>query len=157
MDNNIFRPNSPTLMNAGVIPGDPILSACFVGGLEDDLRSILDFDREAAIIFSYGAGIGINWGVLRERDASLSTGGKSSGPISFMKKLNETAECVRSGGRTRRAAIMSMCFIDHPDIEEFIDCKRLHRELSSMNLSVAVTSEFMTAVKEDVDWNLRGV
>ena len=157
MDSNIFRPNSPTLMNAGVTSGDPILSACFVGGLEDDLRSILDFDREAAIIFSYGAGIGINWGVLRERDAALSTGGKSSGPISFMKKLNATAECVRSGGRTRRAAIMSMCFIDHPDIEDFIDCKRLNRELSSMNLSVAVTSEFMRAVKEDADWNFRSV
>lgn len=157
MEQNIFRPNSPTMMNGGVGDRTSILSACFVGHLEDDLLSILELDKEAAIIFSHGAGIGINWGVLREKDAPLSSGGKASGPLSFMRKLNATADCVKSGGRARRAAIWSGLFDWHPDVEEFIACKQTNRDLQAMNLSVVASSMFMDAVENDAEWNLRSV
>lgn len=157
MEKNIFRPNSPTLMNGGVSDRPAILSACFVGHLEDDLISILDLDKEAAIIFSHGAGIGVNWGVLREKNAPLSSGGRASGPISFMRKLNATADCVKSGGRARRAAIWSGLFDNHPDIEEFITCKQQCRELQAMNLSVVASDAFMHAVENNQPWELRSV
>jgi ribonucleoside-diphosphate reductase alpha chain len=157
MNKNCFRPNSPAMMNAGLTKEKPILSACFVGHLEDDLLSILNFDREAAIIFSYGAGIGINWGVLREKDAPLSGGGQASGPLSFMKKLNSTADCVKSGGRARRAAIWSGMTDTHPDLLDFIECKAIHADLAAMNLSVTVTDAFMDAVRDDAMWELKSV
>lgn len=152
-DENRARPASPVMMNAG-LREKPVMSACFVGDLQDDLMSILDLDREAAIIFSYGAGIGINWGVLREKGAALSNGGVASGPVSFMRKLNSTAACVKSGGRARRAAIMSMIDDDHPDLEAFIECKK-DRDLQAMNLSVAVTDAFMRAVESGEEVALR--
>ncbi len=159
LESNVFRPNSPVMMNGGLGARDkkPILSACFVGHLEDDLVSIIDLDKEAAIIFSYGAGIGVNWGVLREKDAPLSSGGNASGPISFMRKLNATANCVKSGGRARRAAIWSGLFDHHPDIEEFIECKRLHSDLSAMNISVVASDEFMETVINGGAWPLISV
>lgn len=157
MESGVFRPNSPAMMNGGIIE-KPQTSACFVGGMEDDLVSILDFDRDAALVFASGSGIGINFGVLRECEAPLSTGGNSSGPFAFMKKLAATGEAVKSGGRARRAAIMSMMFDNHPDLPEFITIKNgSDQTLRSMNLSVAASERFMNAVIADSKWELIGV
>ena len=78
MNDGYFRPNTPCLMNVGV-QKNPQTAACFVSGMSDDLLSILDMDREAAIIFASGSCIGVNFSVLREKDAILSSGGRSSG------------------------------------------------------------------------------
>lgn len=157
MNSDIMRPNSPVMMNAGNIK-KPVTSACFVGDMEDDLLSILDFDREAAIIYSHGSGIGINYGILRETNAPLSTSGRSSGPFAFMRKLAATAEAVKSGGRARRAAHLAMMFDDHPDVLEFIKIKgEPDNGLESMNLSVAASDKFMRSIKFDQYWQLNGV
>ena len=157
LENNEFRPNTPTMMNVGVMQ-KPQTSACFVGDLNDSLESIFNFDREAGFIYAQGSGLGGNYGMLRETNAALSTGGRSSGPFAFMGKLSATAVAVRSGGRTRRAAHMAMMFDHHPDIEQFITLKDgKDQTFSSMNLSVAVSDAFMQAVKEDREWNLIGV
>ncbi|MBI9085467.1 MAG: adenosylcobalamin-dependent ribonucleoside-diphosphate reductase [Desulfobacterales bacterium] len=157
MENGEFRPNTPTLMNAGVVPF-PQTSACFVGALADSLEAIFDFDRDAGFIYAQGSGLGGNYGLLREKDAALSTGGASSGPFAFMKKLAATAEAVKSGGRSRRAAHIAMMFDNHPDIEEFIELKNgQDKTFSSMNLSVAVSDAFMDAVRKDATWDLIGV
>jgi ribonucleoside-diphosphate reductase alpha chain len=157
MEDGRMRPNSPAMMNGGLLE-KPVTSACFVGKMEDDLHSILEFDKTAAIVFSYGSGIGINYGKLREVDAPLSTGGRSSGPFAFMRKLAATAEAVKSGGRARRAAIMSMMYDNHPNILDFIKIKQdPNNGLNSMNLSVAISDRFMRAVKYDEDWELIGV
>lgn len=153
-----FRPCTPCLMNAGV-QEKPQTAACFVSGVQDDLRSILDFDREAALVFASGSGIGVNFGVLREKGASLSSGGESSGPFAFLRKLAATGEAVKSGGRSRRAAGMAMFFDNHPDLIEFITLKngKDQETLRSMNLSIAISDKFMNAVEKDSDWNLCGV
>jgi ribonucleoside-diphosphate reductase alpha chain len=157
MEDGFMRPNSPMLMNAGIVER-PVISACFVGAMEDDLISILDFDKEAAIVYSHGAGIGINYGNLRETEAPLSHGGSSSGPFSFMRKLAATAEAVKSGGRSRRAAHMAIMYDNHPDVLDFINIKRDGGDgLRSMNLSVAASDAFMEAVERDDAWDLIGV
>lgn len=157
LENNEFRPNSPTLMNAGLIP-NPQTSACFVGDLQDSLESIFDFDRDAGFIYAQGSGLGGNYGNLRETGAALSSGGNSSGPFAFMGKLAATAEAVKSGGRARRAAHMAMMFDDHPDIEQFVQLKNgKDTVFASMNLSVAASDKFMQAVINDEPWDLLGV
>lgn len=158
MKDGYFRPNTPCLINAG-IQDKPQTAACFVGGMEDDLLSILNLDRDAAVIFASGSGIGANFGVLREKGAPLSSGGASSGPIAFLKKFAATGEAVKSGGRSRRAAILIMFFDHHPDLLDFITLKNGKDQdtLRSMNISVAISDAFMKAVENDETWNLVGV
>jgi len=158
MDQNYFRPCSPCLMNVGAAYF-PQTAACFVGDLQDDLISIFDFDKESGIIFSKGSGIGGNFGILRETGALLNTGGRSSGPFSFMKKWAATADAVKSGGANRRAAEMCMFVDNHPDLLEFITIKngKNQQALKSMNLSIAISNNFMNAVKDDASWDLLGV
>jgi ribonucleoside-diphosphate reductase alpha chain len=158
MSEGYFRPCTPCMMNVGVHE-DPQTAACFVGNLQDSLLSIFDFDKESGIIFSKGSGIGGNFGMLREEGALLSTGGRSSGPFAFLKKWAATADAVKSGGTSRRAAEMGMFIDTHPDLLKFITIKNGEDQqiLKSMNLSIAATNDFMNAVINDKDWNLIGV
>lgn len=152
MSNLEFLPNSPTLMNAGTPGGQ--LSACFLVPVADDIESIFDAVKAMAMIFKSGGGVGLPMSRLRPKGSHIkSTGGKSSGPISFMRVYNTTAEVVAQGGK-RRGALMGTLRIDHPDIREFIRIKQDLKELTSFNLSVAVTDEFMSALASGGSYNL---
>ncbi len=196
-----FMFSSPTLFNAG--SDFPLCSSCFVGKLEDDMKSIMKAAMDTAITFKAGAGMGLNFGVLRPKGSPVGRGGTSSGPVSFMRLFDEVGETVKSGG-VRRAAFMAMMDVDHPNIEEFITSKdfieslkinnsislpddfidrfmnefyivisefisdetlknllisdfrkKIFEPLSNMNISVAITDEFMKAVKNDAEFSLR--
>ncbi|MGH7233885.1 MAG: hypothetical protein ACREF7_00360, partial [Candidatus Saccharimonadales bacterium] len=71
---------------------------CFILNVEDDMRSILQWVTDEAMIFKYGSGAGANLSKLRETDAHLSGGGPASGPISFMKIADSAAGVIKSGG-----------------------------------------------------------
>lgn len=130
--------------------------ACFVVPVDDDLSGIYDSVKNAAIISMKGGGVGTNFGRTREKGAPIrhGQGGVSSGPISWMKQWNTMATEVVQGGR-RRAALMGMMDVNHPDIEEFISCKDDDQVLSYFNISVAITDEFMRAVENDDEFVLK--
>ncbi len=128
---------------------------CFVSAtIEDSMDGIMEAARRAAETMRLGGGIGYDFSTLRPRGTLIkSLDSKSSGPLSFMGIFDAVCRTIASAGH-RRGAQMGVLRVDHPDIEEFITAKNNSDTLTQFNISVGVTDEFMTAVKEDKDFDL---
>src|SRR5438132_13595505 len=104
----------------------PAPHACFIQSVRDDLVNeggIMDLWVREARIFKYGSGTGSNISQLRGEGEPLSGGGKSSGLMSFLKIGDWASGAIKSGGSARRAAMMLVLDVEHPDSEEFVDWK----------------------------------
>ena len=158
----------------------PAPHACFIQSVNDDLVNeggIMDLWTREARLFKFGSGTGTNFSNLRGENEPLSGGGKSSGVMSFLKIGDRAAGAIKSGGTTRRAAKMVILDIDHPDIEHFINWKKVEEEKvrtliasgypadfngeayqtvsgQNSNNSVRVSEAFLRAVVDDSDWQL---
>lgn len=173
--------NSPVWFNIGASGRSQQASACFILGIEDTMPAILNWYKEEGMIFKGGSGSGINLSSLRGSVEKLGkSAGTASGPLSFMRGADSSAGAIKSGGKTRRAAKMVILNVDHPDVEEFIWCKAIEErkarvlqeagydmdldgkdafsvQYQNANNSVRVTDDFMRAVQNDDNWDLRAV
>ena len=87
-------------------------------------------------------------------DAINGTGGESCGPVGFMNLFSENTNTIAQHGR--RGANMQTLRIDHPDIEKFISIKMNDINMVKYsNISVLLTHEFMEAVENDTDFDLK--
>src|SRR3989344_4516929 len=151
---------------------NPQCSACFILSVEDSLEGIFNLLKTESRIFKFGSGSGANFSRLRSSYERLSGGGTSSGMMSFLRVFDRSADAVKSGVTTRRAAKMVVVDITHPEIEEFINWKvneekkvqaliaagypsdfngEAYHTVSGQNSnnSVRVTDEFMEAFEND--------
>jgi ribonucleoside-diphosphate reductase alpha chain len=207
MTNQVSIFNSPTLFNAGIFDeygvesggkghfrwdeglasvvelqeGEsykyPQPSACFILGAKDNMNAITELAKQMAMLFKGGSGAGVDLSTLRSSYENLTGGGSPSGPMSFAKIYDVIGECVKSGGKTRRAAEMLSLLAEHPNILEFIVAKARQEELAhhlieagvdgsfggeayssisfqNANLSVRATDAFMNAVVNDDPWKV---
>src|SRR3989344_9058262 len=107
-----------------------------------------------ALIHKSGRPTGFDFSHLRPaKDTAFSTKGVASGPLSFMGIFDKSNEVVKQGGQ-RRGANMGIMRYDHPNILDFIHCKRDNGFLENFNISVALDAKFMDAVKNDKEYEL---
>jgi len=154
MSNFQFIPAGRILAGAGTGRAVTLFNCFVMGEIEDDMASIFENVKEAALTMQQGGGIGHDFSTLRPRGAPVKgVGADASGPVSFMNVWDAMCRTIKSAG-SRRGAMMGTLSCDHPDIEVFLEAKADPDKLRMFNLSVLVTDAFMNAVAEDADWPL---
>lgn len=143
------------LASRGISGRKVTYSNCYVITPPDDnIESIFECATKLARTYSYGGGCGIDLSNLRPNGSMVHNASKtSSGPVSFMDMFSQVTQTISQNGR--RGALMISMDVNHPDIEEFIDCKTDLERVKYANISVRVNDEFMRAVENDEDYILR--
>lgn len=142
------------LSNRGVTDEKVTYSNCYViEPPEDNIESIYECAKKLARTFSYGGGCGIDISKLAPSGAKVNNQAKStSGAVSFMDTFSQVTQQIGQNGR--RGALMISIDCTHPDLEKFISVKNDLSKVTSANISVRVSDDFMKAVENDADWEL---
>ena len=149
-----FLPGGRILANRGIKDAGITYSNCYViAPPEDNIESIYETCKKLAKTYSYGGGCGIDISKLAPAGAKVNNQAKStSGAVSFMDTFSQVTSQIGQNGR--RGALMISLDCTHPDLEAFIDAKKNTDKVTSANISVRVSYDFMRAVRNNEDWEL---
>ena len=149
-----FLPGGRILANRGIKDSGVTYSNCYViAPPEDNIESIYETCKKLAKTYSYGGGCGIDISKLAPAGAKVNNQAKStSGAVSFMDTFSQVTSQIGQNGR--RGALMISLDCTHPDLEAFIDAKKNTDKVTSANISVRVSDDFMRAVRNNEDWEL---
>ena len=146
---------SPVLSNAPADgqPAKGLPISCFLTYVNDNLDSLISHNTEVAWLSVKGGGVGGHWSDVR------GISDKSPGPIPFMKVVDSGMTAWKQG-RTRKGSYAAYLDVSHPDIVEFINFKvptggDINRKCFNLFNAVNITDEFMEAVTNGTNWELR--
>jgi ribonucleoside-diphosphate reductase alpha chain len=151
-----FMPATPVLSNGGTGRGLPI--SCYLNSVDDSLEGIVGTWNENVWLASRGGGIGTYWGAVRGIGEPVGLNGKTSGIIPFVRVMDSLTLAISQGSLRRGSAA---CYLDvsHPEIEEFLEVRKpsgdFNRKALNLHHGVLITDEFMEAVRDGKEFNLR--
>jgi len=151
-----FMPATPVLSNGGTGRGLPI--SCYLNSVDDSLEGIVGTWNENVWLASRGGGIGTYWGKVRGIGEPVGLNGKTSGIIPFVRVMDSLTLAISQGSLRRGSAA---CYLDvaHPEIEEFLEIRKpsgdFNRKALNLHHGVLLTDEFMEAVRDGAEFNLR--
>jgi ribonucleoside-diphosphate reductase alpha chain len=151
-----FMPATPVLSNGGTGRGLPI--SCYLNSVPDSLEGIVETWNENVWLASRGGGIGTYWGSVRGIGEPVGLNGKTSGIIPFVRVMDSLTLAISQGSLRRGSAA---CYLDisHPEIEEFLEIRKpsgdFNRKALNLHHGVLITDEFMEAVRDGTEFNLR--
>lgn len=151
-----FIPGGRILFGAGQERRATLLNCYYMPIKEDSIEGIFEWCKEAARTYSFGGGVGTDISILRPKGAPVNNSAiYSTGAVSFMDLLSTTTGTIGQAGR--RGALMITIDVSHPDIIDFLDIKNdpQRNKVQFANISVKVSDEFMKAVEEDTDFELK--
>ena len=151
-----FMPATPVLSNGGTGRGLPI--SCYLNSVSDSLDGIVGTWNENVWLASRGGGIGTYWGSVRGIGEPVGLNGKTSGIIPFVRVMDSLTLAISQGSLRRGSAA---CYLDinHPEIEEFLEIRKpsgdFNRKALNLHHGVLVTDEFMAAVRNGAEFELK--
>ena len=151
-----FIPGGRILFGAGQQRRATLLNCYYMPIKEDSIEGIFEWCKEAARTYSFGGGVGTDISILRPKGAPVNNSAiYSTGAVSFMELLSTTTGTIGQAGR--RGALMITLDVNHPDIQEFIEIKNdaARSKVQFANISIKVSDEFMEAVENDADFELK--
>ncbi|WP_420542861.1 ribonucleoside-diphosphate reductase subunit alpha [Sphingomonas naphthae] len=151
-----FMPSTPVLSNGGTGRGLPI--SCYLNSVPDSLNGIVDTWNENVWLASRGGGIGTYWGNVRGIGEPVGLNGKTSGIIPFVRVMDSLTLAI-SQGSLRRGSAAVYLDVCHPEIEEFLEIRKtsgdFNRKALNLHHGVLITDEFMEAVRDGTDFELK--
>lgn len=143
-----FTPAGRTITNAGA--PSAVVANCIVLPIDDSMEGIFKTLKDAALLQKAGSGLGFSFARLRPAGTFVKTSaGMASGPVSFLQVYNQAFGVIKQQGR--HGANMAILPVDHPDILDFINSKKVEGDIRNFNISVGMTDEFMEAVQNRPD------
>lgn len=148
--NYFALPNSPALLTSG--SRNFYASACSSYPVKDTMDetpfSILDTLRISSMATKAGIGTGFNFSDIRSKEEPVrGRKGVTGGPVSFLRAYNGFFREITQA--TRKSASMGLLHVEHPDVEDYINCKVEDGQIEGFNLTVIIDDKFMKAVEED--------
>lgn len=145
---------SPVLSNApnGSKKDKGMPISCFLTYVPDTLEGLIDHSSELRWLSVYGGGVGGHWSDVR------TVSDIAPGPIPFLHTVDADMIAYRQG-KTRKGSYAAYMDVSHPDIVEFLNMRiptgDVQRKALNLHNAINLTDEFMQAVAENKDFDLR--